>query len=267
MLTAADTAFSIAAVRAEEGLRPPGERLFEDPYAALFRAAGAHAAEGKKRFLDLPFFRDGIRLRTRFIDDVLAGALGAGIEQIVLLGAGFDARALRVPMTATRGARVFEIDLPDQLERKRGILASGGFALPAWDAYVPCDLTADYEHELPPALEARGFRRDRPALFIWEGVTAYIGVAATDRALRFMPRSARRARGSCSMSEPASSVRRPSPITHCGPGSPRAKPTGRRAVAALPAGRPASGRMGVPHGGSAALIVSADMRAAWAHVR
>lgn len=186
MLTAADTAFSIAAVRAEEGLRPPGERLFEDPYAALFRAAGAHAAEGTKRFLDLPFFRDGIRLRTRFVDDVLAGALGAGIEQIVLLGAGFDARALRVPMIATRGARVFEIDLPDQLERKREILASGGFALPAWDAYVPCDLTADYEHELPPALEVRGFRRDRPALFIWEGVTAYIGVAATDRALRFM---------------------------------------------------------------------------------
>src|ERR1700733_13949251 len=69
MLTVADTAFATAAVRAEEALRPPDERLFEDPYAGLFWAAGSHAEEGTQRFLSLPFFRDGIRLRTRFIDD------------------------------------------------------------------------------------------------------------------------------------------------------------------------------------------------------
>ena len=58
----ADTAFSIAVVRAEEALLPEGERLFDDPFAAIFAAAGAHAAESTQRFLDLPFFRDGIRL-------------------------------------------------------------------------------------------------------------------------------------------------------------------------------------------------------------
>ena len=93
MLTVADTAFAIAAVRAEEAARPADERLFDDPYAALFRAAGAHAEAGTQRFLDLPFFRDGIRLRTRFIDDALADALATGIDQVVLLGAGFDVRA------------------------------------------------------------------------------------------------------------------------------------------------------------------------------
>ena len=43
--TVADTAFSIAVVRAEEGSRPEGERLFTDPFAAAFAAAGADAAE------------------------------------------------------------------------------------------------------------------------------------------------------------------------------------------------------------------------------
>jgi O-methyltransferase involved in polyketide biosynthesis len=55
--TVADTAFSIAAVRAAEEGRPPRERLFDDPYARHFLAAGAHAAENTQRFLDLPFFR------------------------------------------------------------------------------------------------------------------------------------------------------------------------------------------------------------------
>src|SRR5215475_7762312 len=104
MLTVADTAFAIAAVRAEETLRPPDERLFEDPYASLFRAAGVHAEDGTRRYLDLPFFRDGIRLRTRSIDDALSDGVATGLAQIVLLGAGFDARALRTPTLAAQGA-------------------------------------------------------------------------------------------------------------------------------------------------------------------
>jgi methyltransferase (TIGR00027 family) len=211
MLTASDTAFSIAAVRAEEGLRPPHERLFEDPYAILFRAVGGHAEAGTKRYLDLPFFRDGIRLRTRFIDDVLGKVLENGLDQIVLLGAGFDTRALRIPGIAARGARVYEIDLPDQLQRKRAVLVSGGMTLPGWVSYIPCDLTAsDYEVTLARALEEVGFRRDRGALLIWEGVTTYIGVTATDRCLRFMATLFRWEARSCSMSVQASSAPPPS---------------------------------------------------------
>jgi hypothetical protein len=54
MLTASDTAFSIAAVRADEGSRPSHERLFEDSYAILFRALGTHAEAGTRRYLELP---------------------------------------------------------------------------------------------------------------------------------------------------------------------------------------------------------------------
>lgn len=187
MLTVSDTAFAIAAVRADEGLRPPDERLFEDSYAALFCAAGGHAAEGTKRFLDLPFFRDGIRIRTKFIDDVLVKGLAGGLDQVVLLGAGFDARALRLPSIVARGARVYEIDLPKQLDNKRAVLAAAEVVLPPWVSYVPCDLTApDFEHDLLRSLQAVGFRCDRSTFFVWEGVTTYIGVAATDKSLRFM---------------------------------------------------------------------------------
>src|SRR5580658_1645091 len=129
--TVADTAFSIAAVRAEEGRRPPAERLFDDPYASFFAAAGAHAAESTERFLALPFFRDGVRLRTRYIDDAVREGLKAGLDQIVLLGAGFDARGLRMPEIAARRASVYEIDTSDQLERKRAVLKSAGVKVPA----------------------------------------------------------------------------------------------------------------------------------------
>lgn len=185
--TVADTAFSIAVVRAEEALRPEAERLFDDPYASLFAAAGAHAAESTQRFLDLPFFRDGVRLRTRFIDDFVRQALATGLTQMVLLGAGFDVRALRMPEIARRRVSVFEVDTPEQLRRKRSVLASANVKMPDRLAFVPFDFEAsDLASDLTPALEAHGFRPGAGALFVWEGVIGYIDDAAIDQSLRFM---------------------------------------------------------------------------------
>jgi methyltransferase (TIGR00027 family) len=185
--TVADTAFSIAVVRAEEESRPEGERLFTDPYASTFAKEGGHAAESTQRFLDLPFFRDGIRLRTRFLDDCVRDGLAAGLEQIVLLGAGFDARGLRMKEIESRGAKVFEIDTPYQMDRKRRALARAGVKLPARIAYVPFDFeTADFDAELGGALEMAGFRPGAGAMFVWEGVIGYIDDAAIDQSLRFM---------------------------------------------------------------------------------
>jgi methyltransferase (TIGR00027 family) len=183
----ADTAFSIAAVRADEALRPEGGRLFDDPYASLFAAAGAHAAESTQRFLDLPFFRDGVRLRTRYIDDAVREGLKAGLDQLVLLGAGFDARGLRMPEIAARRASVYEVDTSDQLERKRAVLENAGVKLPAGLAHVPCDFGApDFASSLTSTLEGRGFRPGAGAVFVWEGVIGYIDDAAIAESLRFM---------------------------------------------------------------------------------
>jgi methyltransferase (TIGR00027 family) len=181
----ADTAFAIATVRAEEARRAEAERLFEDPYAHHFADAGAHAAESSQRFLDLPFFRDGVRLRTRFIDDAVREGLATGLDQIVLLGAGFDMRALRMREIGAR--RVFEVDTGEQLARKRNVLSAAGIEVPASIAYVPFDFDApDLETALASVLVAKGFRAGAGALFVWEGVIGYIGNEEIDRSLRFM---------------------------------------------------------------------------------
>lgn len=185
-LTVSDTAYAIATVRALEAELDESERLFEDPYARIFAAAGDHAREGIERFLSLPFFRDGIRLRTRHIDDVVRDAIAGGTRQLVLMGAGFDARALRLPEVAEQGVQTFEIDLPPLLEAKRRLLQNGGVAIPASVHHVASDFTSGFQPQLTEQLLTRGFDRDAPAVFVWEGVIAYIGREAIDRCLRFM---------------------------------------------------------------------------------
>lgn len=185
----ADTAFPIAVVRAEEQQRPERERLFEDPYAHLFSPEGEETIESTQRFLRLPFFHDGIRLRTRFIDDVVRGGLASGLDQVVLLGAGFDTRAHRMAELRARRARVYEVDTADQLARKRRRLTRAGVTIPRSIRYVPFDFAArDIEPALGDALRARGFVRGAGALFVWEGVIGYITQEEIDASLRFMAR-------------------------------------------------------------------------------
>lgn len=186
MLTASDTAYAIAFVRAQEAELAEGERLFEDPCARIFAAAGEHAREGTERFLSLPFFREGIRLRTRHIDDTVCDAILGGARQLVLMGAGFDARALRLPEVARHGVQTFEIDLPALLERKRGLLERSGVVIPGSVHHVACDFMTGFEARLAEELVAQGFDRGAPAMFVWEGVIAYLGQEAIDRCLRFM---------------------------------------------------------------------------------
>lgn len=184
MLTVADTAFSIAVVRAEESSLPEGQLLFEDPFAKHFRVQTAEAIEATERFVNLPNFREGIRLRTRFIDDEVRAAVTDGLTQVVILGTGFDTRALRMPELAD--VRVFEIDFADQLARKRAFLAAAGVTLPERVAYLPCDFEGDWPSRLLVDLEAHGFRRGAGAMFLWEGVIGYIDGPAIDRSLAFM---------------------------------------------------------------------------------
>jgi methyltransferase (TIGR00027 family) len=189
MLTVADTAYAIAHVRAAEAKYPAEERLFDDPYAAIFDAAGEHARSGTELFLSLPFLADGVRIRTRFIDDAVRDALAAGIDQLVILGTGFDARALRLPEVGARGVRAFEVDFPHMLAKKRELLTRAGVSLPASIAYVGSDFTEpEFDVHLTAELEVAGLRRDARAVVLWEGVIGYIDDATIDRTLGFVAR-------------------------------------------------------------------------------
>jgi O-methyltransferase involved in polyketide biosynthesis len=97
------------------GTAPAAERLFEDPYAALFAAAGAHAKKGTERFLALPFFGDAVRLRTRYVDNAVIDGLWEGVigyitvtavERTLRLVAGACGPSGRLVFTHGEGAFV-----------------------------------------------------------------------------------------------------------------------------------------------------------------
>lgn len=103
------------------------------------------------------------------------------IPQFVILGAGFDTRALRLngnPKYAS--VRSFEIDTPATVAFKRERIARAGIDSTGV-AFVP----ADFEKEdwLTRLIHA-GFDSSQPALFIWEGVVPYLDGEAVKDTLR-----------------------------------------------------------------------------------
>jgi methyltransferase (TIGR00027 family) len=127
-------------------------------------------------------------LRTRAIDDALEEAARAGARQVVLLGAGLDARAWR--MEALEGARVYEVDHPSTQAYKKDKIGS---VPPRADAVTFADV--DFERQdLGERLEAAGFDRRVKSAWVWEGVSMYLTRAAHDATLSAIGRVA--ARGS-----------------------------------------------------------------------
>ena len=120
---ASRTAEQNALFRALESALPEGRRLFEDPFARTFLTwpltlvARLAVPPGLREivpwFIDnrWPGVRSSVVARTRLIDAAIVAALGEHTEQLVILGAGFDSRAYRLP--ALRGITVFEVDHPD----------------------------------------------------------------------------------------------------------------------------------------------------------
>ena len=166
------TGLTIAAIRAFETARP--DRLFADPLAATFAEAGGldpDSAPGGRRGVAL---RVWVVARTLFLDDLLAEAGQQGCRQVVLLGAGFDARAYRLPWPP--GTRCFEVDTPDVLGPKDQVLAAE-HAVPGCERLVvPCDLRDDW----PAALRAAGLDPAQPTAWIAEGLLVYLTPAEVD---------------------------------------------------------------------------------------
>ena len=119
-MAASRTAQYVALYRAMETYerrRPP---LFRDPFARRFLdrplalAVSASRAPGLRSLLERyadhrsPGSRTSAIARTAFIDDAVRTAIAAGIDQVVILGAGFDCRAHRLPELSR--VDVFEVD-------------------------------------------------------------------------------------------------------------------------------------------------------------
>jgi methyltransferase (TIGR00027 family) len=175
------TALLVAAARAIETHR--SDSLAADPYAELFVRAARSSAGWPVRPADVPdldadpvWGRLGryFGLRTRVLDDFLLRAVDSGIRQVVLLGAGLDTRAHRLPWPP--GCTVHEVDTAGVLAFKDRVLAGVRPAVTpaATRRVVPADLREDWA----PALLAAGFNPGQPTAWLAEGVLLYLPSAA-----------------------------------------------------------------------------------------
>jgi methyltransferase (TIGR00027 family) len=177
------TAEYMALFRALESAGGPRRRLFEDRAAASFLRPSLRALARAARVPPLhslivsvidrrwPGPRPSGVVRTRVIDDFVTGAMRAGCTQLVLVGAGYDTRATRLPAVAA--GIVFEVDHPVTQARKRRALG----ALAERVRYVPVDFERD---SLAPALIDAGFDPSQRACVVWEGVFSYLTPEAID---------------------------------------------------------------------------------------
>jgi methyltransferase (TIGR00027 family) len=175
---ASRTAEQNALFRALESSRPERERVCHDPLARHFLtwpfalvtrlAAIPGGARFAASYIDRrwPGVRSSVVARTRLIDDALAAALDENIEQVVILGAGFDSRAYRIPRL--RAVDVFEVDHPDTQAAKRRVLQRRFSVLPAYVRLVPVDFRRD---DLMSAMLGAGYREAARTFILWEGVT------------------------------------------------------------------------------------------------
>lgn len=166
---ASRTAVMVATYRGRATNRTPA--LCHDPHAlALAGEDGPRYADAYEKAV--PHIELWVALRTARIDEAVSHALDEGIRQVVILGAGLDARAARL---ARAGVRFFEVDMPSSQEDKKARVAElAGYPVDA-ATYVPCD----FEHDdFLDRLVANGFRADEPAFFVWEGVSYYLTEAA-----------------------------------------------------------------------------------------
>ncbi len=180
------TATMVAAARAmaTRADRP----LFTDPFAEpLVRAVGidllTRLASGDLDPSELSDVADGARLadtaaaRTTFYDAFLLEATTSGVNQVVILAAGLDARAYRLAWPA--GTVVYEVDQPEVIEFKTRVLAGLGAAPTAERRVVGIDLRDDW----PTAMRTAGFDPNLPTAWIAEGLLGYLPPEAQDRLL------------------------------------------------------------------------------------
>jgi methyltransferase (TIGR00027 family) len=182
------TATMVAAARAMA--TNAADPVIDDPFAApLVRAVGMdfftklvdkdfttdgldeEAATGLHRFAN------GMAARTRFFDDFFLDATRSGIRHAVILAAGLDSRAYRLPWP--EGTVVFEIDQPQVIEFKSTTLAELGAAPTTDRRTVAVDLRFDW----PAALAEAGFDAAKPTAWIAEGLLGYLPPDAQDRLL------------------------------------------------------------------------------------
>ena len=120
-----------------------------------------------------------ILTRARFGEDSAEAAVGNGLEQFVIVGAGYETFAMRRTDLMTQ-LTVYELDQAPTQEAKLRRMREAGINKPEGVRYVQCDLNVE---TLQDVLRRAGFDERRPAMFSWFGVTYYLGLETIRKTL------------------------------------------------------------------------------------
>lgn len=190
------TAELVASWRALETLLPEESRILDDPHARAFLGpARARLVETAERLPSRVFqslYRKIDRgmggvlsfvvARHRAMDDLIR-ALPEPLEQLVLLGSGYDARPRRLHAELS-SAKVFEVDHPATARRRAERLEAAFGSGPVAER-VP--VVVDFERDdLSRALREAGLDPSKRTVWIWEGVTMYLEEPAIRATLRLI---------------------------------------------------------------------------------
>ena len=162
------TAVGVAGARAVESAR--ADRLFDDPWAEDFLRAARRGGSWSHERGGWSALLAWTVVRTRFIDQCVLDAVRAGCGQVVLLGAGLDTRALRLPLPA--GTSVFELDTDEVLDFKDAVLTRARHRRlsQAKRLVVGTDLRQAWTE----AVLAAGFDATLPSIWVIEGLLQYL---------------------------------------------------------------------------------------------
>ncbi|EDP60789.1 class I SAM-dependent methyltransferase [Vibrio sp. AND4] len=168
------TAQGVAKQRMIETLAEPEQRIINDPYAERF-VLGASLIKLMGHKLSVwitnkfsPGFHQHLISRTRYIDDLVQKMAANGVEQYVILGAGYDLRAHRLNLPSS--LTVFEVDQAEVQTRKREKLPPK-LKQNGCVTYVDVDFSCQ---SLTEQLSVAGFDKNKSTLFTLEGVSQYI---------------------------------------------------------------------------------------------
>ncbi len=181
------TAEMAAAVRAlhQRRAQPP---LFEDPHALAMCGGFWRRVVSNNWLTNLMMgtvlattsgIMPVVYTRARFGEDLLEASVKEGLDQYVIVGAGYDTFSVRRPDLMDK-LTLYEVDQAATQQSKRERLKAAGLTEPENLCYVAADLNREQLHG---ALARVNFDKTRPALFSWFGVTYYLEMASIKETL------------------------------------------------------------------------------------
>ncbi len=181
----------IAMQRFAESSKSENERICYDPYAIHFISPeiiefGMKYPEEAKAKIEMteklfPGLSSSIIARVRYFDDFIRKSINEGLEQLVILGAGYDTRTYRID--ELNNIKVFEVDHPNtqsfKIEKIKEIFDF------THDNVIYVSI--DFETEtLSQKLFDYGYDGSKKTLFILEGLIMYIPPDVVSEILSFI---------------------------------------------------------------------------------